>query len=163
MDENPFSQGNFSKQKKTSNLKPLSYSAHLIAVVLSTILVIIGVGWLASVLIVVISGKLLGFTVFFGIPPLILCALITSAMYIVYWPLALITKGFWSIAKGKNRYKTFQIIFGAIVFAVAIATAIIIVVNLGRNISFEYKSAETKVIIDDGNICVSEADYCEKY
>ena len=163
LDENPFSQRNSSKQKKGQNLKTVSFSAHFVAVILSSVLIIIGITWLSSVLVVIVSGKLLGFTIFFGIPPLILCTLITSAMYIVYWPLAIITKGFWSLAKGKNRYRTFQIILGAILFAVAVATTVIIVVNLGRNISFEYKSTETKIIIDEGNICISEAEYCEKY
>lgn len=144
-------------------IEGLKVFATFIAVIFSIIIVALGIGWLSAVVIVLVSGKLLGFTIFFGIPPLILSLLITAGAYIAYWPIALITKGLWSIAKGKNKYKTHEIITGAIVFALAIATVIIIAVNLGRNINFEYKDKGTQIILDEGNICISEADYCEKY
>lgn len=149
--------------KKRPHLEAAKVFAGIIAVTLSIIMVAIGIGWLASVLAVLVSGKLLGFTIFFGIPPFILSLLITAGLYIAYWPIALIAKGFWSIAKGANRYKLQEIMTGAIIFALALATLFTIAVNLGRNINFEYKDDTTRVIIDDGNICVSDADYCQKY
>ncbi len=135
----------------------------LVAVIFSIVLVAIGISWLASVVTVLVSGKLLGYTVFFGIPPYVLSILITSVLYIVYWPVALITKGFWSLAKMKNRYKNHEIITGAILLALAIAAVIIIAVNLGKDIHFDYRDTETRIIIDDGNICVSDENYCVKY
>ncbi len=150
-------------KKKSPYIEWLQIFATFVAVIFSIIIVSIGIGWLASVVIVLVSGKLLGFTIFFGIPPIILSILITAGAYIAYWPVALITKGLWSLAKMKNNYKVHEIMTGAIIFALAIATVIIIAVNLGRNINFEYKDKGTQIILDEGNICVSEESYCIKY
>lgn len=149
--------------KKKPHVETIKVLAHIVAVALSTIMAALGIGWLASVVTVLVSGKLLGYTVFFGIPPFVLSLLITAGLYVAYWPVALAAKGFWSIAKGVNRYKPHEIVTGAIFFALALATLFTIAVNLGRNINFEYRDDKTRVIIDDGNICVSDADYCQKY
>lgn len=160
--KNPPNKAKATKQQHF-NIEPFRLVASVLAVIFSIILVVIGIGWLSAVLIVLISGELLGYTVFFGIPPLILALLITSGTFVGYWPISLITTGLWSASSCKNKYKARTIITGAIIFSMAIATLVIIAVNLGRNINFEYKDQETQVIIDDGNICVSEKDYCEKY
>lgn len=155
--------GNTSAPKKSPDRTTVRAIFTFLAVILSIILSAIGISWLAGVVTVLVSGKILGYTVFFGIPPFLLSILITSICYVIYWPLSLITKGFWSIAKNKNRYKNHEIITGAIMFSLAIAAIIIIAINLGRNINFNYRDANTRVIIDEGNICVSEEDYCEKF
>jgi len=93
----------------------------IIAVALSVIMVALGIAWLASVVTVIVSGTLLGYAVFFGIPPLIMALLLTSALYIVYWPIALLARAFWSATKGKNRFNTASVMTGAIFCALAIA------------------------------------------
>ncbi len=158
----PFS-GKIQPKAKKPHIEAAKVLANIIAVIFSVVLIVLGIGWLSAVVTVLVSGKILGFTIFFGIPPLILSVLITAGMYVAYWPVSLLAKGFWSIAKGKNRYKNHEIITGAILFALSIAALVIIGVNLGRNINFEYKDNKTRVILDEGNICVSDEAYCVKY
>ncbi len=134
----------------------------IVAVVLSIVMVALGIAWLASVVTVIVSGTLLGYAVFFGIPPLIMALLITSTLYIVYWPVALLAKAFWSATKGKNRFRMASVMTGAIFCALAIATTFIIAVNLGRTISFDYQDEKTRVIIDDGTICISTTNSCSR-
>lgn len=148
--------------KKKRPMTPWRVFVMALAILVSIILVLIGIAWLSSVLTVIVSGTLLGYAVFFGIPPFVLASLITGGLYIVFWPLSLVGKALWSAARGKNRFKTYKIVTGAIIFSVAIATVFTIAVNLGRTISFDYKDAKTRVIIDDGNICVSDSTYCDE-
>lgn len=148
------------KKTPKASLLPIQILTGIIATTLSVVMVALGIAWLASIVTVVVSGTLLGYAVFFGIPPIVLALLLTSALYIVYWPIALLARAFWSATKGKNRFNTANVMTGAILCALAIATTFVIAVNLGRTISFDYQDEKTRVIIDDGTICISTTNSC---
>ncbi len=135
--------------------------AGIVAVVLTIALFAIGISWLFSVVTILMSKTLFGYSVLFGLPPIELAILLTSALYIVFWPMALATRGFWSIAKGTNKYKIKRIIFGAIFFAAALAAIVVIALRLSQNLSVDYKDGYQRVLIKDGIVCISRTGACD--
>lgn len=134
----------------------------IIAVILFIAMAGIGIGWLASFMTILVSGTFFGYDVFFGLPPIVIATLITAALYLAYWPVALVARGFWSLAKGVNKYEHNNIVTGGILFALSIAAIIIISLQFAKDINLDYKDENVRIIIDDGTVCVSETNLCDK-
>ncbi len=139
----------------------LSIIAGIVAVLLNITMVTIGIAWLVSVVTVLVSGTIAGYTVLFGLSAPIIAILITASLFIAYWPLALIAKAFWSLARGTNRFKKTGVYTGIVIFALSITGLLIISLNLAENISIDYKNGKNRVIIDDGVVCVSNSNNCD--
>ena len=150
------------KEKKTTPpVQALRILSGIVATIINIAMASIGIGWLVSVVTVLVSGTVAGYTVLFGLSAPIVAILITASLFIAYWPLALIGKAFWSFARGTNRFKKAGIITGAILFALSITALLIISLNLAENISVDYQDGKNRVIIDDGVICVSNSNNCD--
>ena len=133
----------------------------IIAVVLYIAMAGIGIGWLASFVTILVSGTLFGYELFFGLSPVVIATLISASLYIAYWPIALVAKGFWSLAKGVNKYDHNSIVTGGILFALSIAAIIIISLQFAKNIELDYTDENVRVIVDDGTVCISTTSKCE--
>lgn len=142
-------------------VKILRILAGIVAVVINIAMAGVAIGWLVSVVTILVSGTVAGYTLLFGLPAPIVAILITSTLFIAYWPLALIAKAFWSLARGHNRFKKMNVVTGAIIFALSITAILIISLNLAENISLDYTDGATRVIIDNGTICVSNKNTCD--
>lgn len=142
-------------------LKTFRVFMGIIAVVLSIVMVALAIGWAASVIAVLVTDTMFGYNIFFGLQPVVLATLITATLYVAYWPIALIAKGFWSLAKGVNRYDHGNIVTGGILFALSIAALIIITLQFSKNIKLDYKDENVRVIVDDGTVCISKTNLCE--
>lgn len=149
------------QKKEAPQVMALRIIAGIIGVLLNIIMAVIGIAWLVSVVTILVSGTIAGYTVLFGLPAPIVAILITASLFLVYWPIALIAKAFWSAARGVNRFKKMTVITGAILFALSITALLIISLNLAENISVDYQDGKNRVIIDDGVICISDSGNCD--
>lgn len=152
------------RETRTSSkvTKPVRILAGVVAVALDIALAAIGIAWLSSIVAVLASGTIFGYDVLLGFSPVILAILITASLFIAFWPISILAKGFWSLAKGKNKYDRERLMAGGILFALSIAAVVIIAVNLGKHTNLDIRDGNTRVIIDDGVVCVSKTGECDK-
>jgi hypothetical protein len=149
------------KYERAPWLKAFRTVMYILAVILTIILVAIGIGWLSTLAAVLVSDTAFGYTAFFGLEPLVVAVIITASLYLAYWPISLLCRACWSLAKGVNRFEKHHLITGAIIFSLSIASLIVIAIEFTKDISINYKDENLQVIIDEGNVCISDTNKCE--
>lgn len=130
--------------------------------VVGTIIIIsIGIAWLVTMITIWGTDVNLGYDTLFGLPSFTLSALVTAALFVVYWPIVLLTKGAWSISKNQNRFNKHLLITGGILFACAIGVIVAIGLELAHNLNLDYQDGNKRILIENGMVCVSSDGKCE--
>lgn len=149
------------QNRKNPWLQAFRILMRVIAIILTIVLVALGIGWLSTLLAILISGTAFGYSAFFGLEPVVVAVIITASLYLAYWPISLTCRACWSLAKGVNRFEKHHLVTGAIIFSLSIASLIVIAIEFAKDISINYKDETLQVIIDKGNVCISETNECE--